>query len=142
MRRRIALAGQFAAVDHDLTGAENLIVAASLLGYRPCAEEWRRFAACIEESASVARLEGLGAAIECASRARPSAEGEPAGALRLLGPAGVELTGVRIQEQHPLQVGTLRRTLRGLLDSASVLDSARGRTRQHGASHLRAVNGS
>jgi ABC-2 type transport system ATP-binding protein len=34
VRERIALTGQFAAADQDLTGAENLVVAARLLGYR------------------------------------------------------------------------------------------------------------
>ena len=34
VRERIALTGQFAAVDQDLTGRENLVVAARLLGHR------------------------------------------------------------------------------------------------------------
>ena len=35
VRERIALTGQFAAVDQDLTGRENLVVTARLLGHRP-----------------------------------------------------------------------------------------------------------
>ena len=35
VRERIALTGQFAVLDEDLTGRENLIVAARLLGHRP-----------------------------------------------------------------------------------------------------------
>ena len=35
VRERISLTGQFAAVDQDLTGTENLVVAARLLGHRP-----------------------------------------------------------------------------------------------------------
>ncbi|WP_194894391.1 ATP-binding cassette domain-containing protein [Catenulispora pinisilvae] len=41
VRERIALTGQFAALDQDLTGAENLTVAARLLGYRPRAARIR-----------------------------------------------------------------------------------------------------
>ena len=33
MRRRVSLTGQFASIDDDLTGAENLVVLARLLGY-------------------------------------------------------------------------------------------------------------
>ena len=41
VRERIALTGQFAAVDQDLTGAENLVVTARLLGHRPRAARGR-----------------------------------------------------------------------------------------------------
>jgi len=41
VRERIALTGQFAALDEDLTGRENLVVAARLLGHRPRAAKAR-----------------------------------------------------------------------------------------------------
>jgi ABC-2 type transport system ATP-binding protein len=41
VRRRISLTGQFASVDEDLTGAENLVLLARLLGFRRAAARTR-----------------------------------------------------------------------------------------------------
>jgi ABC-2 type transport system ATP-binding protein len=41
VRRRVSLTGQFASVDDELTGLENLVLVARLLGYRPAAARQR-----------------------------------------------------------------------------------------------------
>ncbi len=41
VRRRVSLTGQFASVDEDLTGIENLVLLGRLLGYKPAAAKAR-----------------------------------------------------------------------------------------------------